>query len=89
MPEISAVSTLVAPTEAKSRANSLPQASINKGINLMIDETVHLQNPPAQVLPVPQNPFLEFLHMRLHDQTFFVIVPLPPPPNTTTYGLNV
>ena len=37
----------------------------------MIDETIHLQNSPAQYFTVPQNSFLEFLHKRLHDWTNF------------------
>ena len=44
----------------------------------MIDETIHLQNPPSQILPIPQNPFFEFSHVGLHDQTISRIVPPPP-----------
>ena len=37
----------------------------------MIDEAIHLQDSPTQIFPVPENPFLEFLHVGLHDQTIF------------------
>jgi septum formation protein len=37
----------------------------------MIDKTIHLQNSPAQILPVPQNTFLEFLHICLRDRSNF------------------
>ena len=45
----------------------------------MIDEAIHLQNAPAQIFPILQNPLLQFVHVHLHEQTISHIVPLPPP----------
>src|SRR5687768_658012 len=37
----------------------------------MIDKAIHFQNPASQIFPVPQNPFLQLFHIRLHDKTNF------------------
>ena len=37
----------------------------------MIDEAVHFQNPASQIFPIPKNPFFQFFHLGLHDQTIF------------------
>lgn len=45
----------------------------------MINEAIYFQNSPSEIFPIPQNPFLQLVHVNLHDQTISRIVPLPPP----------
>jgi septum formation protein len=37
----------------------------------MIDEAIHFQNPPSQIFPISENPFFQFLHVGLRDETIF------------------
>jgi hypothetical protein len=37
----------------------------------VVDKTVHFENAVAKILAIPQNTFLEFLHLLLLVQTIF------------------
>lgn len=46
----------------------------------MIDEAIYLQYPASQIPSISENPFLQLIHINLHDQTISRIVPCAPFP---------
>src|SRR6266496_6068767 len=45
----------------------------------MIHEAIHFQNSPAENPAITQDAFLQFFHIRLHDQTNFCDCTTPSP----------
>ncbi len=62
MPEISAVSTLVASTRAKRWASGAAAGVHQPGIHLMVDEPIDLQDAVSQVRAVGQDAQAELVH---------------------------